>query len=81
MSRIQNSRERLASQAPENSFLLHPGSTFALSGLERGCLGSAARPVRPSGRVGRRCAPVKGVGFLRDFSAAMCMLPEQRRMA
>ena len=39
-------------------------STFALSGLDRSCLGSAARPVRPSGRVGRRCVPVKGVGFL-----------------
>jgi len=39
-------------------------STFALSGLERGCLGSAGKPVRPSGRVGRRCVPAKGVGFL-----------------
>ena len=40
-------------------------STFALSGLERGGLGSAAKPVRPSGQAGRRCAPVAGVEFLR----------------
>jgi hypothetical protein len=40
-------------------------STFALSGLDRGGLGSAAKPVRPSGQAGRRCAPVAGVEFLR----------------
>ena len=43
----------------------HLNSTFALSGLDRGGLGSAAKPVRPSGQAGRRCAPVAGVEFLR----------------
>jgi len=65
-SNRQSSRVNLSALSCVDSEFerLRSSSTFALSGLERGCLGSAAKPVRPSGRVGRRCVPVKGVGFL-----------------